>query len=61
MNQASVIVLDIGVLLYDPEALYGFPKKEIVFEALIAAFSTLPVLATNPLGISIDKIFLEYF
>jgi len=35
MNQASVIVLDIGVLLYDPEALYGFPKKEIVLPVCI--------------------------
>ena len=35
MNQASVIVLDISVLLFDPEALYGFPKKEVVLPICI--------------------------
>ncbi len=30
MNQSSVIVLDISVLLFDPEAIYGYPMKEVV-------------------------------
>jgi len=35
MNQASVVVLDISVLLFDPEAVYSFPKKEVVLPVCI--------------------------
>jgi len=35
MNQASVIVLDISVLLFDPESVYAFPKKEVVLPVCI--------------------------
>ena len=35
MNQASIVVLDINVLLFDPEAIYGFPGNEIVLPVFI--------------------------
>ena len=35
MNQASVYVLDISVLLYTPDAIYDFPEKEVVLPVSI--------------------------
>ena len=42
MNRKSIVVLDINVLLFDPESIYGFPEKEIVLPVCI--FETLDIL-----------------
>ena len=42
MIGASIVVLDINVLLFDPEAIHGFPEKEIVLPVCI--FEELDIL-----------------
>ena len=35
MSSSPVYILDISVLLFDPEAIFGFPKKDIVLPVVI--------------------------
>ena len=42
MTLVSIVVLDIDVLLFDPEAIFEFPEKEIVLPVNI--FETLDIL-----------------